>query len=308
MSKINKDTLVDLPLRIWVRLMYLLPYKTQVALGGWFMRRLAVKFTDYEERILYNLNQVKRNYNENQKNIILQGCLDNCGRMFAEYFVTTKFVNHVKDTKVVGPGIEHLKEAHLNGVSVVFATGHFGNFEAGRAALINQVKTWQKEGFTTRSRQRAEMIDKDWIVGGLYRPTNNLAYERHHLESFSYIGKPAIPKNRSGLRELISYLKTSGWVMFLHDQHEWGGITVKFLGLDAMTSSSPARLALKNNALLIPYYSIRKPNGLDFEVIVEEPVPTTSEVEMTNCLTKSLEAMIDQHPEQWFWVHRRWRN
>ena len=307
MNRWNRDALIDLPLRIWVRLVCMLPYRVQIMLGGWFMRRLAVKFTDYKERILSNLARVDRDYTKEQKAKILYGCLDNCGRMFAEYFTTQKFVDRVKHTTVTGPGIKDLQEAHLNGQSVVFATGHFGNFEAGRAALINQVRVWEAAGISTHSQKRAMMIKKDWIVGGLYRPTNNVAYERHHLASFSYIGKPAIPKSVPGLRELIAYLRSSGWVMFLHDQHDASGISVKFMGVDAMTSISAARLALRNKCLLIPYYSIRQSNGLDFEVVVEKPISQTTEEEMVQQLTNSLEAMVDKYPEQWFWVHRRWR-
>ncbi len=302
-----KDSIVDLPLRIWVRLMRLLPYRAQISLGGWFMRRLAVRFTDYEERILSNLNLVKPHLSERRKMEILRGCLDNCGRMFAEYFTTPNFVSHVENSTLTGPGIAWMREAHLQGRSVVFATGHFGNFEAGRAALINQVKDWQRGDAPSRSRRRAEMIEKGWVLGGLYRPTNNVAYERHHQTAFSYIGMPAIPKSMSGLKDLVSYLRSSGWVMFLHDQHDPNGIPVNFMGTDAMTSVSAARLALRNNALLIPFYGIRQANGLDFEILVEEPVAPGTEEEMTRKLTESLEAMVEKRPEQWFWVHRRWR-
>ena len=272
------------------------------------MRRLAVRFTDYEERVLSNLDLVKRQFSDARKTEILNGCLDNCGRMFAEYYSTREFVDHVKDSPLSGPGIAPLREAHLRGQGVVFATGHFGNFEAGRAALINQVRVWQRGKFPSGSSRRNEMIGQNQVVGGLYRPTNNVVYERHHLAAFSYIGEPAIPKSMSGLRDLVAYLRSGGWVMFLHDQHDPTGITVNFMGVDAMTSVSAARLALRNGALLVPFYGIRQANGLDFEIIVEEPVAPGSEEEMTQTLAASLERMVDQYPEQWFWVHRRWRD
>lgn len=271
------------------------------------MRRLAVRFTDYEERILSNLEMVCPNYSNRKRVAVLEGCLDNCGRMFAEYYSTRKFVKHVRNSAISGPGINSLMEAHLSGQSVILATGHFGNFEAGRAALINEVVTWQCTGLPSRSNDRAELIKNQLVIGGLYRPTSNVAYERHHLSSFSYIGEPAIPKGKAGLRDLLNYLRGSGWIMFLHDQHDINGIRLKFMGVDALASTSAAQLALRYNSLLIPYYGIRQPNGVDFEVLVENPIEHTTAEEMTQKLSASLEARVEEYPEQWFWVHRRWR-
>ena len=70
----------------------------------------------------------------------------------------------------------------------------------------------------------------------------------------------------------------------------------------------PAEIALKYGAELIPAYSIRQPNGLDFEVVMMEPIPHSDPETMTQALNDSLAARVKEHPEQWFWVHRRWRS
>ena len=80
------------------------------------------------------------------------------------------------------------------------------------------------------------------------------------------------------------------------------------MGQPALTMLSAAEFALKYNALLIPCYGIRQPNGVDFKAIVELPIPVGTSVSMTQALNNSLEAMVRAYPAQWFWIHNRWKN
>ena len=75
----------------------------------------------------------------------------------------------------------------------------------------------------------------------------------------------------------------------------------------ARTALSAAELALKYDALLVPTYAVRRPDGLTFDIIVEPPIPHGSAKAMTQALNDSLETLVRQHMDQWFWVHRRWK-
>lgn len=302
-----RERLVDLPFRILIRVLRLLPYRFRIFAGGWFVRRVFVNLTHIRQRIFDNLAHVKPSATAHEKQRIVSGCLDNCGRMFAEYYSAGEFAARARKSALTGSGVDALQEAHVRGQGVLLATGHFGNFEAGRAALIGQVQRWTNEGIVSKSEERAGLIRLGWVVGGLYRPTNNLYYEQHHRAAFAGIGEPAIPKGLPGLRELVRYLGKGGWLMILHDQHDSLGVRQQFLGRDAFTSVSAARLALRHDALLVPYYGIRQPNGLDFRIVVESPVEPNDVMQMTAQLTASLERMVNCYPEQWFWIHRRWR-
>ena len=302
-----REQLVDLQFRILIRFLRLLPYRLRIAAGGWVLRHVVVHFTQSKQRILNNLTLVKPSATAQEKQRVVSGCLDNCGRLFAEYYSAGEFVARARKSALTGSGVDALREAHVRGQGVLLASGHFGNFEAGRAALIGQVQRWSNEGMVSRSEERAGLIRLGWIVGGLYRPTNNLFYEQHHRAAFAGIGEPAIPKGLPGLRELVRFLGKGGWVMILHDQHDKRGVPQQFLGKEVLTSVSAARLALRQDALLVPFYGIRQPNGLEFKIVVESPVAPSDELQMTAQLTASLEKMVDCHPEQWFWVHRRWR-
>ncbi|MEO0745646.1 MAG: lysophospholipid acyltransferase family protein, partial [Pseudomonadota bacterium] len=83
---------------------------------------------------------------------------------------------------------------------------------------------------------------------------------------------------------------------------------LQFMGHDAQTAVSAAELALRYKALLIPFYGIRRTDGLSFDCVMEAPIPHSDAETMTQAMNDSLGARIRAHPEQWFWVPRRWRS
>jgi KDO2-lipid IV(A) lauroyltransferase len=66
-------------------------------------------------------------------------------------------------------------------------------------------------------------------------------------------------------------------------------------------------MALKYDALVVPVYGRRLPDGLNFELIFERPIAHTTPPEMTQALNDSLEAQVRADMKQWLWIHRRWR-
>jgi KDO2-lipid IV(A) lauroyltransferase len=80
-----------------------------------------------------------------------------------------------------------------------------------------------------------------------------------------------------------------------------------FVGHPARTSVSAAELALRFDALLVPFYGVRQPDGVGFEAVIEAPIPHSDPITMTQAMNDSLSKRILKNPEQWFWVPRRWR-
>ena len=70
---------------------------------------------------------------------------------------------------------------------------------------------------------------------------------------------------------------------------------------------TPAELALRYDALLIPVHGIRCPDGLRFRVHVGQPVEPGEPAAMMQALNDDLEMLVRRHMDQWFWVHRRWK-
>ena len=58
---------------------------------------------------------------------------------------------------------------------------------------------------------------------------------------------------------------------------------------------------------MVPGYATRRDNGIDFDLVVEAPIPHSDAVTMTQALNDSLEAAVRANMDQWFWIHRRWK-
>jgi KDO2-lipid IV(A) lauroyltransferase len=164
-------------------------------------------------------------------------------------------------------------------------TGHFGNYDASRAALIA----------------------RGYRVGALYMPMTNRHFNEHYVQATSGIGEPLFPRGKKGMADMIRHLRGGGMLGMLVDQHMLHGARLTFFGHPALTALSAADLALKYDALLIPTYAVRQPDGLSFQIIVEPPITPGTPEAMTQALNDSLEALVRKNLDQWFWIHRRWK-
>ena len=106
---------------------------------------------------------------------------------------------------------------------------------------------------------------------------------------------------------MVRFLSSGGMLGVLTDVHTVGGTALDFVGHPAMTALSAAKLALKYDALLVPVYARRNPDGLTFDVEFESPIPHSDPETMTRALNDSISARIRATPGQWYWVHRRWK-
>ena len=144
-------------------------------------------------------------------------------------------------------------------------------------------------------------------MAALYKPQRNPYFNRHFAATITAISAPLFPRGRRGLADLVTHLKKGGMLGMLIDQHMRHGAALSFLGHRALTALSAADLALKYDCLLVPVYGIRQPDGLHFDLLIEPAIPHTDASQMTQALNDSLSAQVRAHPEQWFWVHRRWK-
>lgn len=210
---------------------------------------------------------------------------DSLGRMLAEIYSGEEFVARVRDLPIEGPGAEVLEQAHLEHRPVVLAAGHFGNYDAWRAALTG----------------------RGYRVGAIYRPMNNPLFNEQYVTTISAIAEPLFARSRKGLGEMMKFLRGGGMVAFGFDQYFNKGAELSFFGLPARTPLSAAEMALKMKADLVPIYAIRQPDGLSFRIFADAPVPVSDAETMTQELNDRLEEMILKHMEQWLWIHRRWK-
>lgn len=262
-----------------------LPYGWRVPLCGWVMSRIIAPFAGYDDRVRENLALVLPDLPESEVRRLMRVVPNNVGRTLIEIYSGKEFVSRATAHPIRGAGLAALDEAHAAGRPVILVTGHFGNYDASRAALIAR-------GFR---------------VGALYMTMSDPAFNAHYVRAISGIGTPVFPRGPEGLKGMVKFLRGGGMLGMLVDQHMAHGLPLPFFGRPARTALSAADLALKYNALLVPTYGIRQPDGLSFEVVVEPPIPHGTPEAMTQALNDSLEALVRQHLDQWFWIHRRWK-
>ena len=115
-------------------------------------------------------------------------------------------------------------------------------------------------------------------IGCLYRRMANPYFNDMYVEAFHKTGSPMFEQGRRGMVEMVRSLKKNGIIAIVSDLHAHG-----------------------------PCYAVRQPNGVDFEIVLHDPVPHTDPKTMTQFTNDDLEAMVRQHMGQWFWIHRRWK-
>ncbi|NPD14807.1 lysophospholipid acyltransferase family protein [Xinfangfangia sp. D13-10-4-6] len=277
------DWVTDRILRAALWLMLRFPWRQRLAIAAWFLRLLS-RFTNWRGRIRENLKLIMPDLPEAEIRRLQREVPASFGRTMIELYSPEEFSRRIAAEPLQGPGIAALEEAHRQGRPVLLVTGHIGNYDAMRAALIA----------------------RGYPVGGLYKPMVNRFFNDHYVSTIERIGEPLFPRNRNGMAEMLRFLKGGGMLGVVLDQHMYSGVPLDFMGHQAMTSLSVAEMALKYNALIVPAYGIRRPD-LGFDLITEAPIPAGDPLVTTQALNDSLAAQVRKHPDQWIWMHRRWR-
>jgi len=261
-----------------------LPFTTRIRFFGGLAQYVVAPLSGVKKRIRANLAHVFPDMPKAEVERLCGAVVNNAARAFIEMLSGPEFAGRVADTPIDGPGLAALDEAHAQGRPVVLITGHLGNYDVARIAL-------RARGFN---------------VGGLYAPMSNPVINPHYVAAIESIGKPMFPRGREGMADMLRHLRGGGMLGLVIDQYMEHGPALDFLGKPAPTALSAAEIALKYNALVLPGYAIRQPDGLSFRVHLEAPVPHSDAVTMTQALNDSLSVQVRQHMDQWFWLHKRW--
>lgn len=188
-------------------------------------------------------------------------------------------------------GREHLEEARARGKGVFILGSHQGNWELAGAA----VTAW---------------VPPVSFVG---RRLKNAAVDRKVTELRERFGGHAIP-HRNAVRPVFRSLREGGIVGFLMDQKALAreAVLSRFFGQPVATNQGLAVLALKAKAPVVPTFGTRVPGGqvVRFYPALEPPGEGDLDeriLRFTQGFDAVIEAAVRACPEQWFWVHRRWR-
>ena len=223
---------------------------------------------------------------------IAKNVFKNIAFAFADYILTIKYSTKEDFSKIIEfEGIEHLSEAFSTGNGVICMTGHISSWEF--SAIMPSVL-----GFPTSASSRkmpSPKIDK-LIVG--YR-------EQRGMRNISR-GK-TYPL-------LIEILNKGECLLLMTDQDATTkGVFIDFFGKPAYTPIGIARLALDTKAIIVPMFTIRKPDlNYLFKIMPPVTLINTGNIESdlfenTKIHSTIYEEIINKYPEQWVWMHDRWK-
>ena len=194
-------------------------------------------------------------------------------------------------------GVANFLAARDQGKGILILTGHFGNWEVSTTAGIAHFPEMRgKFHFVRRP------IQPQWL--------DRLVTRRFNQAGFGVFSK------RDSLDAMLEALAEGHGVVLPFDQHAGppDGIAVDFLGHPAWTFKSLAIIALSTGAPVLPASSWREEGGrhvLRFEKPLA-PIESKSTSEAirlnTRAYNEALERLVVRHPEQWWWVHRRWKH
>jgi len=184
-------------------------------------------------------------------------------------------------------GFEHFEEARRRGRGVLFATAHLGN--------------WELSAFA-----HALMAEPMHVI---VRPLDNPRLDALVQRRRALSGNRLIEKKESA-RSILKALAANQAVGILIDQNSSldDGVFVDFFGVPACASTGLARLAARSGATVIPGFALWSEQEGRYVLRFYPPVEITGDAaEDTRRLQRQLETVIRQYPDQWLWLHRRWK-
>jgi len=188
-------------------------------------------------------------------------------------------------------GYHHIKNAYEKGRGVLALTAHFGNWE-----LLTVIGAMIK-------------FPIDIVV----RPLDFKPLDDFILNLRTRFGGKIIPKERS-IHAIIRSLHRGDIVALLMDQNvDWyEGVFVDFMGHRACTSKGLALFAIKTEAPVVPVFMIREKSRFRAvfgpEIVTVKTGDRQKDIETnTQEYNRVIESFIRRYPDQWFWVHQRWK-
>jgi len=216
----------------------------------------------------------------------------NLGVMAAEFFVIPTLTKENMSDWVTFEGLEHYEQVRAKGKGILFYTPHFGNWELLVACAGLQ----------------------GIIVTIIYRALDNPILEDFVAWFRSFTGHKILPKGGAA-GTIVERLGKGEMVGVLIDQNvSWReGLFVDFFGKPASTTKKFADIALRTGAPVMVAFSIRQPDGR-FRLVFHEEVEIirTGDHERdlfdnTQKFTRLIEDVVRQYPDQYFWLHQRWK-
>jgi len=278
---------------IGIKFLRLLPRAAARFVGATFAAAAYAVRPRLRHAAMFNLRLAFPEWTDGQRRRAVRGMIRQIGWMAGEFSQFPKYTRERIEGIVVVDGFENFDAARRRGKGVLFLTGH--------------MSAWELAPF-------AQAL-YGYPLHFLVRPIANRRVDALINSYRCRSGNQPIEKNRSA-RAILKILADGGTVGVLADHNTdiEESVFVDFFGVSASTTSGLARIALRTDAAVVPGFLFwderRRKYCLQFQPAVDL-VRTGDEeadvVENTARFTRAIEDFVRAHPDQWLWVHRRWK-
>ena len=281
--------------RIIISGMGRLPRPAALALGLLFGRIVSFLPGGLNRTGQRNLQLAFPEKSEAERRRLLRGSFENLGRLLGEFSqlprATPETLRKLIEYDQVG--LAHLREAEKNGRGIIFLTGHVGSWELlsfGWSAL-------------------------EYPISFLVRPIDNPRVEAMIEKIRTRFGNRAIDK-KNAARQSLRVLREGGTLGILSDlnSHPHEGVFVPFFGRLACTTAGIATLALKTDAVVFPTCAVWDKQKKRYFFHGDPPIELVrtgdhrQDIELNTArFAAAMERIIRLYPEQWLWIHKRWK-
>jgi KDO2-lipid IV(A) lauroyltransferase len=257
------------------------------------VRLLLLALPKLKKTAEFNLRLAFPEWTDAQRRSTLEKMTRNLGWMAAEFARMPGYTKENIESVVILDGHENFLAGHSRGKGVLYLTGHIGAWELSSFAHALY-------GFPLHY---------------MARPLDNKPLDAMVNEYRGLSGNKPIFKNESA-RVMLRILKEAGTVGILADQNTMPGegVFVDFFGTPACTTTGIARVALHTDAAVVPGYAYWDENLRKYRLRFEPPVELVRTgdaerdiAENTQRFAKVIEEIVRKYPEQWVWIHARWK-
>ncbi|PYS98348.1 MAG: lipid A biosynthesis acyltransferase [Acidobacteria bacterium] len=292
-----------IPVRILFAVLGVLPRQTAIRVGE-SLGRLAYRLAGGLRRVAHrNLEIAYSEKSEVEREVIARGAFENLGRMLGEL---TQFPKATREQLESGiefefeseesrrsPEIASIDAERAKGRGILLIGPHLGNWEMGVFAYsaLHHTLTY------------------------LARPLDNPLIEDFTVRLRTRFGNQPIDKNNS-VTKAMSILRDGGILGVLPDVNVLprDGVFVPFFGTLACTTSGVAMMAMRTNAMIVPMCCVwdreKKKYFVKYGKFIASPNTGDRHrdvYEMTAAYTSEMEKFIREYPDQWLWIHKRWK-
>ena len=242
---------------------------------------------------MFNLTLAFPDWSDAKRKRVIRSMIRQIGWMAAEFSQFPKYTRENIQKIVVLDGFENFDAARRRGKGVLFLTGH--------------MSAWELAPFAHALYGHP--------LHFLVRPIANRRVDALINRYRCLSGNQPIQKNKSA-RSILRILADGGTVGILSDHNTVleESVFVDFFGIPASTTSGLARIALRTDAAVVPGFlswdSARRKYRLRFEPAIELVRTGDEEIDVrenTARFTKTIEDYVRAYPDQWLWVHKRWK-